>query len=105
MNPTTLSFLRSRQPASLSLEDHNRHVVACALMETFGNISEACRLLDISRRTLHRMIKRWPDLTPRRPETAAEKRVRKWRRKWAAMSPEKRAAMTQGVEATATVAA
>lgn len=95
--PATLLYLRERQPSTLCLADHERHVIACALLDTCGNVSQAAKLLGISRRTMHRAITRWPDLTPRRPQTKAEKQVRKIRRLVNDLPPDQREQVVRAV--------
>lgn len=90
MTPTTLAILRSRQPPTLCLADHERHLIACALLETFGNISEAANLMGISRRTMHRAILRWPDLVPP-PLNEDQRELRTLRRRYAKLTAEQRA--------------
>ena len=42
---------------SLNLEEMERTFIQAALQQTEGNITEAAKLLGISRRTLHRKLK------------------------------------------------
>jgi two-component system, NtrC family, response regulator AtoC len=44
-------------PASLNLETMEKHFIERALRQTDGNITDAAKLLGISRRTLHRKLK------------------------------------------------
>ena len=47
----------SAAPASLNLEAMEKHFIERALRQTDGNITDAAKLLGISRRTLHRKLK------------------------------------------------
>ena len=45
------------RPAELNLEKMERQFVRLALQQTRGNVTEAAKLLGLSRRTLHRKLK------------------------------------------------
>jgi two-component system response regulator AtoC len=46
----------SAAPADLNLEKMEQHFIRVALQQTHGNVTEAAKLLGISRRTLHRKL-------------------------------------------------
>ncbi len=47
----------------LSIEENEKRLLRNALSQTGGNKSKAAELLGMSRRTLHRKLARWPDLS------------------------------------------
>jgi DNA-binding NtrC family response regulator len=49
----------------LSVEENEKRLLRNALIQARGNRTEAARLLGVSRRTLHRKLKQWPDLDVR----------------------------------------
>lgn len=49
-------------PHSLSVEENEKRLLRNALVETRGNRTQAAKLLNISRRTLHRKLLQWPEL-------------------------------------------
>lgn len=49
-------------PHSLSVEENEKRLLRNALIETRGNRTQAAKLLNISRRTLHRKLLQWPEL-------------------------------------------
>ncbi|MGC9452182.1 MAG: sigma-54-dependent transcriptional regulator [Oceanipulchritudo sp.] len=51
-------------PASnpLSMEENEKRLLRNALVQTKGNRTQAARLLGMSRRTLHRKLRQWPQL-------------------------------------------
>ena len=49
---------------SLSVEENEKRLVQNALVKAKGNRTRAAELMGISRRTLHRKLKQWPDLNP-----------------------------------------
>ncbi len=57
-DPTTPVFVE-HAPDTLSVEENEKRLMAQALKRTKGNRTEAAKLLDISRRTLHRKMKRF----------------------------------------------
>lgn len=50
----------SQQP--LSVEENEKRLLRNALLQAKGNRTHAAELMGISRRTLHRKLKQWPDL-------------------------------------------
>lgn len=50
----------SQQP--LSVEENEKRLLRNALLQAKGNRTRAAELMGISRRTLHRKLKQWPDL-------------------------------------------
>ncbi len=53
----------SQQP--LSVEENEKRLLRNALVQSKGNRTKAAELLGVSRRTLHRKLKEWPDLDVR----------------------------------------
>lgn len=49
----------------LSVEENEKRLLRNALVQAKGNRTEAARLLGVSRRTLHRKLRQWPDLDVR----------------------------------------
>ena len=49
---------------SLSVEENEKRLVQNALVKAKGTRTRAAELMGISRRTLHRKLKQWPDLNP-----------------------------------------
>lgn len=49
----------------LSVEENEKRLLRNALVKAKGNRTQAARLLGMSRRTLHRKLKQWPDLDVR----------------------------------------
>ncbi|MCC5842156.1 MAG: sigma-54-dependent Fis family transcriptional regulator [Opitutales bacterium] len=50
----------------LSVEENEKRLLRNALVKTGGNRTQAAELLGMSRRTLHRKLRQWPDLDVRR---------------------------------------
>lgn len=50
----------------LSVEENEKRLLRNALVKTQGNRTQAAELLGMSRRTLHRKLRQWPDLDVRR---------------------------------------
>jgi DNA-binding NtrC family response regulator len=50
------------QPASLSVEENEKHLLHEALIKSHGNRTKAAKFMGISRRTLHRKLAQWPEL-------------------------------------------
>jgi len=46
----------------LSVEENEKHLLRNALVQAKGNRTKAAQLLGMSRRTLHRKLKQWPEL-------------------------------------------
>jgi len=59
--PETKSPTLASNP--LSIEENEKRLLRNALMKTGGNKTKAADLLGMSRRTLHRKLARWPELT------------------------------------------
>lgn len=51
-----------RRAVTLSKEENEKKLIGEALERARGNKTEAAELLGVSRRTLHRKLKQWPDL-------------------------------------------
>ena len=51
-----------RRAVTLSRDENEKKLIGEALERTRGNKTEAAELLGVSRRTLHRKLKQWPDL-------------------------------------------
>jgi DNA-binding NtrC family response regulator len=49
-------------PATLSVEENEKHLLREALIKARGNRTKAAQLMGISRRTLHRKLSQWPEL-------------------------------------------
>jgi two-component system, NtrC family, response regulator AtoC len=49
----------------LSVEENEKRLLRNALVQARGNRTQAARLLGVSRRTLHRKLRQWPDLDVR----------------------------------------
>ncbi|HKJ89822.1 MAG TPA: sigma 54-interacting transcriptional regulator, partial [Oceanipulchritudo sp.] len=49
----------------LSVEENEKRLLRNALVQARGNRTQAAKLLGMSRRTLHRKLKQWPDLDVR----------------------------------------
>lgn len=49
----------------LSMEENEKRLLRNALVQSGGNRTQAAKLLGMSRRTLHRKLKQWPDLDVR----------------------------------------
>jgi two-component system response regulator AtoC len=49
-------------PTSLSVADHEKHLLREALLKARGNRTKAAKFMGVSRRTLHRKIAQWPEL-------------------------------------------
>jgi DNA-binding NtrC family response regulator len=50
------------EPVSLSVSDHEKHLLREALLKARGNRTKAAKFMGVSRRTLHRKIAQWPEL-------------------------------------------
>jgi len=58
-SPSRTSSLASNP---LSVEENEKRLLRNALAQTGGNKTKAAELLEMSRRTLHRKLARWPEL-------------------------------------------
>jgi len=61
--PDALRSGLARNP--LSVEENEKRLLRNALVQVRGNRTQAAKLLGMSRRTLHRKLKQWPDLDVR----------------------------------------
>ncbi len=59
---TAPGTLTASAPASLSVEENEKHLLHEALIKSRGNRTKAAKFMGISRRTLHRKLAQWPEL-------------------------------------------
>ena len=61
-NNLNLQNSRYKSSSTFSKEENDKNLIHKALTASKGNRTQASKLLNISRRTLHRKLKKWPDL-------------------------------------------